>query len=105
MDILISQEYSFVCAIQDPPYSTGTEPEFDVDLEPKLDDSVLQWDDELDENDTLTTIDVSPREPRIPVSATFIACYRKSHFVNPRLVYMYSSIVLLSSSLKLMKND
>ena len=66
---------------------------------------MLQWDDELDENDTLTTIDVSPREPRIPVSDKFITCCRKSYFVNPRLVYMYSSIVLPSSSLKLLRND
>lgn len=52
---------------QDPPYSTGTEAEFEIDIEPKLDDSVLQWDDELEDNGTLT-LGVSPRDSRLSVS-------------------------------------
>lgn len=52
---------------QDPPYSTGTEPEFEIDVEPKLDDSILQWDDEMDDNTTLS-LDISPREPKLMVS-------------------------------------
>ncbi|XP_067939822.1 uncharacterized protein, partial [Watersipora subatra] len=52
---------------QDPPYSTGTEPDLDVDLEPKLDDSVLQWDDELEANIDTPSVEVSTRAQRTHV--------------------------------------
>lgn len=63
----IWRRIKYLSVLQDPPYSTGTDPEFDVDLEPKLDDSVLQWDDEMEDNTTLTALELSPREPKLAV--------------------------------------
>lgn len=66
--------------LKDPPYSTGTEPEFDLDFEPKLDDSVLQWDDEME--DSTLSLEISPHGSRLSVSAINFPSTRSRHCVR-----------------------
>ncbi|KAF6028682.1 hypothetical protein EB796_013003 [Bugula neritina] len=88
---------------QDPPYSTGTEPDLDIDLEPKLDDSVLQWDDELDDNNATLTLDVQPREPRLMAHAAAANDSEDSDIEDLHYVIQQSSTQLLQADSALRK--